>query len=359
MEFINTNTNTNTSENENFTPQIVRETCLAFSSPIAFVSESAIDSFVNTFSIDTILDFATSPTGLSTNSFTSVIPFPTLYDEAGFLFLSHAIDFGSGFRKFLHQYRHGQGAWLTIRDGLIKLGNANPICDSIWLKNLSLLQIEEFFDLSFPELKLLAQYIHDDLHEIGTVLDQLGYTTPGQFIQSNLSFQACGLVNLFVHLFPVTFRDEYVVNEQRVCLFKKAQLVVSEIFLRFSPLDTSFQFKDINILTAFVDNVVVAMLRKYQIIECVSELNERIENEVYLEKGSEEEVSLRASGIKAVEMIVVKFNQKQKELQQDESEGKIKEVNSQLVCNWLWGGLGKEGENRKFPRHLSPSTSYY
>lgn len=320
---------------------------------LTIINENNINNFIELFSINLIFDFMLSPIGLSTNSFTSVIPFNSLFDEAGFLFLAHAIDFGSGFRPYLHKYRNGQGAWLTIRDGLIKLGNKNPTCDSLWLKNLTINEIEEFFDLSYPELKLLAQYIHEDLHEIGTVLDLNGYSTPGQFIQSNLHLNACGLVNLFVTYFPLTFRDEYILNGNRICLFKKAQLVVSEIYLKFSPTNPLFQFNDIDSLTAFVDNVVVAMLRKYEILQCTPELNEKISNEIYIEKGSEEEISLRACGVAAVELIVQKYNEKQKQ------QSNERFVNSQIVCNWLWGCLGKDGENRKFPRHLAPSTSYY
>jgi hypothetical protein len=78
-------------------------------------------------------------------SFTSEISFPSIYDEAGFLFLAHAIDFGSGFRPLLHKYRNGQGAWLTIRAGLIKLGNMNSTCDSQWLQSLTLSEILEIW----------------------------------------------------------------------------------------------------------------------------------------------------------------------------------------------------------------------
>jgi hypothetical protein len=59
-----------------------------------------------------------------------------------------------------------------------------------------------------------------------------------------------------VEVFPLTFNDEYVVSGQKVCFYnKKAQLVMSEIFMRFYKEDESFNFPDIDNLTSFVDNV--------------------------------------------------------------------------------------------------------
>jgi hypothetical protein len=348
-----------------YTPHFVRDTCSSFHSRIAWLDHQRIQEFVDTIEINELFDFVYSDTGLSTNCFTSDISFPSIIDEAGFLFLAHAIDFGSGFRPFLHKYRNGQGAWLTIRAGLINLGNRNPTCDSQWLQNLTLEHILEMFDLSYPELIPLAQFILVDLHEIGIQLLQNGYTTPGQFIQTNLHLGAVGLVNLFVSLFPLTFRDEYSLLQngipQRICFYKKAQLVVSEIFLRFSSstaageISENFLFPDIDELTGFVDNVVVAMLRRYGIIQCTNELSEKISKEEAIEKGSEEEIALRACGVHGIEVLVKHLNEK---LLKGESENRRK-VNSQLVCNWFWGGLGKKGENRTYPRHLAPSTSYY
>jgi hypothetical protein len=128
-----------------YTPQIVRETCSSFHSKIAWIDHQKIQEFVHTMDLNELFDFVYSDTGLSTNSFTSEISFPSIYDEAGFLFLAHAIDFGSGFRPLLHKYRNGQGAWLTIRAGLIKLGNMNSTCDSQWLQSLTLSEILEIW----------------------------------------------------------------------------------------------------------------------------------------------------------------------------------------------------------------------
>jgi hypothetical protein len=363
----------------NYTPLIVRETCSSFHSPLAWIDLNHLEEFVNAVDPKEIFSFSSSDVSFSTNNFTTEISFPSLYDEAGFIFLAHAIDFGSGFRPYLHKYRHGRGAWLTIREGLIKLGNQNPRCDALWLRNLTEDQIIELFDLSYSELLPLAHFIHEDLQEIASQLLLNGYTSPGHFLQMNHHLQATGLVNLFVTLFPLTFRDEYFPSSaiynnegnknqtpQRICFYKKAQLVVSELYLRFNreeedsviATDGAFRFTDIDALTGFVDNVVVAMLRRYQIIQCTAELSELItssaqdtsDNRVMIMKGSEEEIALRACGVNAIEMLVKRFNT---------SARSERQLNSQLVCNWLWGSVGKAGENRKYPRHLTPSTSYY
>jgi hypothetical protein len=372
----------------NYTPQLVRESCSLFHSPLAWIDLNAVQEFVDSVDLNEIFSFSCAGASSSTNNFTTEISFPSLYDEAGFIFLAHAIDFGSGYRPYLHKYRHGQGAWLTIREGLIKLGNQNPVCDAIWLSNLTESDIVNLFDLSYPELLPLARFIHEDLQEIGLQLLLNGYSSPGHFLQINLPhLQATSLVNLLVTLFPLTFRDEYHLPDpspapsesnttptptQRVCFYKKAQLVVSELSLRFSAdgatLNATLPFPDIDRLTGFVDNVVVAMLRRYGMIQCSEELCEIIssaaegnasvsESEGSEErmprailKGSEEEIALRACGVHAIELLVEGLNTSGKSTQK---------VNSQLVCNWLWGSVGKAGENRSYPRHLTPSTSFY
>ena len=103
-----------------------------------------------------------------------------------------------------------------------------------------------------------------------------------------------------------------------------------------------------------MDNVVVAMLRMNAVVKCTEDLAKRIDEGQYILKGSEDEVALRAAALYGVEIIVAElriFRLERNDLGED--------INSQKLCNWLWGCLGKAGPNRKYPRHLTPSTSFY
>ena len=112
----------------------------SFESELAWVDRPAAESFAANADLKEIKSFCFSSHGMSTNRF-SEISFPSHADEAGFIFIAHALDFGSGFRPQLHQHRNGQGAWLTIRAGLINLGRIDPTLEKLskQLLNMSMI----------------------------------------------------------------------------------------------------------------------------------------------------------------------------------------------------------------------------
>lgn len=323
----------------------VRDSCSSFTNDVAWINDYNLKSFGDSLPLEFIDEFVHSESGLSTNVFGNDINFPSYKDEAGFIFMAHALDFGSGFRPILHEHRNGQGAWLTIRAGLIKIGALNPTGSVSWLERVSLGDVVEYFDLNHPNLLPLAEYIHIDICEITSQLRNLNFTNLGDFIMDNLSNGAVGLVQVLVDTFPVTFRDEYETCGQKVCFYKKAQLVVSELYMRFHKTVPAFNFADVNFLTAFVDNVVVAVMRRYGIVECQAAVADKITCGTPIGKGSIEEVALRAATLTAIERLVEIIGDSR--------------FNAQKLCNYFWGYLGKEGNNRSYPRHLTPETSYY
>jgi hypothetical protein len=354
----------------------VRESCASYHSSLAWCDFDEADGFASKINPSEILSFIHSDKGLSTNRFDKEVPFPTSQDEIGFVLVAHGLDFGSGFRKVLHEHRNGSGAWLTIRAGLVKMGQANPSMNSLWLSEITKEQVEDFFDLHHSCLFPLVQQLHTSIHEIGEELLKLGYQTPGEFVMAKMTSSASKAVEALIDTFPLTFLDEYCLCYQRVAFYKKAQLVVSEMNMLFaSRYPEQFAYSDVNELTAFVDNVVVAMMRMNQIVKTTSSLALHIKEGKEIIKGSEEEIALRAAALTGVERIVqtlkklrnekkterVTDNKQISETNQETAvvEDDEEEINAQKLCNWLWGCLGKTGENRKYVRHLSPSTSFY
>lgn len=244
------------------------------------------------------------------------------------------------------------------------MGTVNSAMDSDFLIALTLEDIRRHFDLHHEDLLPLALYIKEDVFEIGTQLLARGYRTPGEFVADNVSpdpKQSSGdrgvahMVGALVENFPLTFRDEYIVNNQTVCFYKKAQLVVSEIYMRFPHM---FYSSDTDNLTAFVDNVVVAMMRMNGVVKCCPELEHSLSTgHLVVLKGSEEEVALRSAALHAVEVIVARCKLRNRDTERGSDRSTY--LNSQILCNYLWGCLGKDGANRQYPRHLAPGTSFY
>ena len=115
---------------------------------------------------------------------------------------------------------------------------------------------------------------------------------------------AAEMVWALVDTFPSTFDDRYILREaQAVCFFKKAQLVVGELFHRFREEDGRFRFPDGDHLTAYIDNVICATLRYKGVVVANAEATKMIEEGQELPKGSEWEVCFRAAALCGVEAV--------------------------------------------------------
>ena len=356
-------------------PELALKSCSELKTPLVSLDETAMLRFLESEDapFPGLLDFNIG----STNCFPE-LTFESPLEEAGFIVLVHGLDFGSGFRHILHHRRDGQGAWLTIRGGLVALGKAfGTTVRASWLHEITVEQVKLLFDIDFSDLQLLAEQIHGVIKEYADVLHSTPHATLGHWTAANCQHGACQFVAQLVATFPFTFRDSCVLkredlpvkfvhdasalpSEQYALLAKKAQLVASEIHMRFrhdSTLDPATQkllvFDDYAKLSGFIDNVVVAVLRKLGVLVCTSELNSQIDAGETLPSGSWEEVSLRAKGLVAIQELVQRYND-------THALGeKARKLTAGQLCNYMWGGLGKQPAFRAFPRHLTPTTLFY
>lgn len=274
--------------------------------------------------------------------------------EATWIVLTHAVDFGSGWRQALHRH-HGKGAWLTIKPGveaLYRLAVADNATDlpSVWLQGLTKDRIATAFGISNnAELDLLAEYLLVVLHDLGQGSKEFGslQTLVTQTLKdiSASTTPAGDFVWMLVDRFPTTFNDRYTLDfasqQQQVCFFKKGQLVTGELYHRFRDENKDFRFADGDALTAFIDNVIVASMRHQKVIVPDKALTKAIESGQDIPMGSLEEVTLRAAAMCGVDAIV---------------QGTP--LSSCELGNWLWGGYGKLPEVRKFARHATKTIFY-
>src|SRR3989338_11563537 len=166
--------------------------------------------------------------------------------------------------------------------------------------------------------------------------------------------KAAFLVNELVSVFPQALDDcaDYTIEHEtfKVYLYKKAQLIVGELYLHLREKDSAFDFEDIGEQTIFVDNVIPATLVKANVLEIVDEeVRTKIQTNQTLKHGSKPEVELRAVAIYACQQLVTIAN----------TEPYNANINTLHIDYFLWGDLGKREDFRKFERHATTDTVFY
>lgn len=273
--------------------------------------------------------------------------FESVQQEAAFITLMHALDFGGGWRLELHAH-HGRGAWQTVKPGLLSMLREQPTLPASWLASLTLDRVAKFFGLAGAvPLEGFAKQLTHVCHEVGVSIGRSGEATVGEWLMARLGHGAGALVAELIRAFPSTFDDRYMLRGREVCLYKKAQLVVGELYHRFHHEDPRFDFADGSQLTAFIDNVICAVLRRDGIVTCSAALTAAIDGHQLIPSGSDEEVSLRAAAMAGVEEIVAQVRARGEEL------------TAVQLGNYLWGHLGKRPDYRKFTRHITQDTVFY
>lgn len=279
--------------------------------------------------------------------------FQSVDEEAALIVVLHALDFGGGWRRELHESNAGKGAFVTVKAGVERLFDAQPDLNSAWLAALTTDDVARLFQLEGkPALSGFVEQLTSVCRELGGELVKRGLSTVSAFLQTFFTAAsqqtAANLVKHLVETFPITFNDAHTVRGRSVIFYKKAQLVVGELYHRFRAEDKRFCFPDADDeLTAFIDNVIVACLRKDKLVVCNSQLEEMLEAQQPLLSGTEEEVCLRAAACLAIETVVATARQNGQQ------------VTSCEVGNWLWGILGKTPEYRPFKRHAIHNTVFY
>lgn len=218
-------------------------------------------------------------------------------------------------------------------------------------KNIPILDTKYLSDMKEPELSkilegnvqipLFKERLHI-LREVGTTLVQ---KFTGDF--TNLVKKANGdsqkLLSLIVENFP-SFEDSSTYRGKRVYFYKRAQLLVSDIHQAFEGKDFG-DLKNINELTACADYKLPLVLRRLGILSYSDHLAGKIDNQIPIDKDSEEEVEIRANTIWAVELIKQKL------------KDKIPLINSIHVNDHLWL-LGQQKIKNDKPYHLTRTTAY-
>ena len=305
--------------------------------------------------------------------------FDSIQQEAGLILLMHALDFGGGWRQELHAH-HGKGAFLTVKPGVEALFEQNPHLQATYLSSLQETDVGLLFGLSNSEpLKPLVVLLTMVCNEVGRGVAAAGHDTVGDYLMAAVqranetATPAQVLVQTLVESFPRTFDDHNTISmivagaimgrpqhlecqhqptqqHRDVYFYKKAQLVVGELCHRFQDEDARFQYPDLNHLTAFIDNVICAVLRKHGVVATTAELAHQIETHGNVPSGSLEEVSLRAAAMAGVEWVCSSVSM---------TPTTAESLAPCTLGNYLWGHLGKRPDHRVYERHSTKDTVFY
>jgi hypothetical protein len=151
------------------------------------------------------------------------------------------------------------------------------------------------------------------------------------------------LLELIFENFP-SFEDSSIYKGKTIYFYKRAQLLVSDIYQAFNEQEYG-KLKNIDQLTACADYKLPLVLRRLGIFEYSDYLANKIDNKILIEKGSLEEIEIRANTIWAVELLKKKI------------QTKIPNVDSIHINDHLWM-LGQKNLKKDKPYHLTRTTAY-
>lgn len=136
---------------------------------------------------------------------------------------------------------------------------------------------------------------------------------------------ALKLLNLIVDNFKC-YRDEATYREQKVAIYKRAQILVGDIWACYKNQGVG-HFKDIDEITMFADYRVPQSLLFYGVFEYSDALMDKLKKDTILENGEEQEVEIRACSIHAIELLREYVS---KRIEKDKC------CNAILIDHYLW-----------------------
>ena len=154
---------------------------------------------------------------------------------------------------------------------------------------------------------------------------------------------ALRLLDIIVTDFP-SFNDFSIYDDCRVFFYKRAQLVISDVYQIFKSRGLG-DLKNVERLTAFADYKIPQVLRRLGILGYSQELAAKVDNRIPISHGSKEEVEIRANTIWAIELM-------RKELRT-----RIPNITAVDLDSYLWlQGQDKSPSDK--PYHLTRTVLY-
>jgi hypothetical protein len=280
-----------------------------------------------------------------------VFPSETDRDTSAFFLLGNSInfafsDFSTGI-KYETEYagipfRGAFGMWAALKRGI---DAGAPLLDGRYLEGISEGELGRLLEGNI--LIPMFQERLEILREVGRVLNQKYDSHFARVVEKsgNRAFdRGRGVVERLVIDFP-SFADQYRYGDGLVIFNKRAQLAVGMMQGRFLSEGVElFPGSDIDLLTVFAGDELPKILNAMGILRYTESLSSRINEGRPIEKGSPEEIEMRASAIVVGKLL------------QDKINGIRKEDVNALNIDYR---LRSEGKNyRGAKHHLTETTAY-
>ena len=136
--------------------------------------------------------------------------------------------------------------------------------------------------------------------ELGTVLKNLWEGEAARLVEC-AGRSAPRLAQMVAENFS-SFNDIAVYDNREVRFFKRAQIVVTDVWGAFGGKDWG-EFEDIDQLTAFADYKLPQILRAWGILKYAPSLARKVDAQIELATGSPDEIEIRAAMLWGVEFL--------------------------------------------------------
>ncbi|KAI4465176.1 hypothetical protein MML48_3g00013489 [Holotrichia oblita] len=162
------------------------------------------------------------------------------------------------------------------------------------------------------------------LHEVGNSLLE---NFEGSFVNCirQAENSAVKLLNIITRNFKC-FRDEATYEGTRVFIYKRAQILIGDIWACYKSKGLGY-FNDIEEITMFADYRVPQSLLYFNVLEYSNELQEKLKSNYIFANGDPMEVEIRGCSIHAIELV---------KLYVWNEMDKPDKVNSILIDHFLW-----------------------
>ena len=263
-------------------------------------------------------------------------------DTVAFFLTLDTINFGSGYFPHLHKPT-GRSGYFAIAGCLNAYFKENGPFSARTLAGLSSADCTRIFrqDPGNEIIGELMQLFANALNELGAYLQtHFGSSFMGLIAAADRSAER--LIQLLVQM--PCFQDIALWDGVEVPFFKRAQLAVADLALAFGGSGPG-RFEDLNKLTIFADNLVPHVLRVDKILRYSERLNARIDAGEEIQKGSTEEIEIRACALHAVELIKAAIN----------TSGQA--INAMSLDFLLWN-RGQQPTYKSIPRHRTRTLFY-
>lgn len=220
------------------------------------------------------------------------------------------------------------------------LESGTPINRAGYLAELSLSELKEL--LGGPgELLLLNQRV-ENLNELGKVLLE-EYNGQASKLVEAAGESAIALVRMLYRRLS-SFRDVAKYRGHQVPFYKRAQIFAADLYGAFHGKKWGY-FADMDKLTAFADYKLPQVLRHLGILRYAPDLENRIDQQIFIEAGSPEEVEIRANTIWAVALI------------RQAMERMGKGLNA-FEIDWILWNMGQDEAFKEKPYHRTVTIFY-